>query len=258
MRAGCLGKGSSPYNFGVTPDTGSLRGTAFPAQLPGERNNTASRAHVLVTCVQLHSTQSEWRGAHATGKETLLWDSEPPKPGTPHKIGSWEGTVWHGSASLPKGCKEEEEKIEAMRSMQSKTKRNQPFSKGWGRWGGHQELGWHGCSCFLESGRAHGAGRDGSGQEQPWLSAPGPWGEAAGCDNENPMRCISWANNRGGQPCVLRARGDSRTDRRMKNGCVPGGGGAGALPSSSFKAKYLIPACKQLVSVCLFFSWVVF
>lgn len=45
-------------------------------------------------------------------------------------------------------------------------------------------------------------------------------------------------------------------------GVCQGVGGAGALPSSSFKAKYLIPACKQLVSVCLFFvfffSWVVF
>lgn len=35
-------------------------------------------------------------------------------------------------------------------------------------------------------------------------------------------------------------------------GVCQGVGGAGALPSSSFKAKYLIPACKQLVSVCLF------
>lgn len=113
-----------------------------------------------------------------------------------------------------------------MRSMQSKTKRNQPFSEGWGRWGGHRELGWHGCSCFLESGRAHGAGTDGSGREQPWLSVPGPWGKAAGCDNENPMRCISRANNRSGRPCVLRARSESRTDRRMENGCVPGGVGS--------------------------------
>jgi len=35
---------------------------------------------------------------------------------------------------------------------------------------------------------------------------------------------------------------------------VPGGWGErGALPSSGFKAKYLIPACKQLVSVFFFF-----
>lgn len=40
---------------------------------------------------------------------------------------------------------------------------------------------------------------------------------------------------------------------------MPGGWGEqGALPSSAFKAKYLIPACKQLVSVLFmvfFFSW---
>lgn len=81
MKAGCLVKGWSPYSFGVTLDMGSLHGTAFPAQLPGKRNNTASRAHVLVTCVQLHSSQSKWRGARATGKETPLWDTEPPSQG---------------------------------------------------------------------------------------------------------------------------------------------------------------------------------
>lgn len=120
-----------------------------------------------------------------------------------------------------------------MRSMQSKTKRNQPFSKGWGRWGGHQELGWRGCSCFLESGRAHGAGKDGSGREQPWLSAPGPWGKAAGCDNENPMRCISRTNNRGGRPCVLRAReSDRQTDGEWV--CARGWGEQGlCLPAAS-------------------------
>lgn len=54
----------------------------------------------------------------------------------------------------------------------------------------------------------------------------GAMGEAAGCDNEIPMRCISRANNRGGRPRVPRARGESRTDRRMENGRVPGGGGS--------------------------------
>lgn len=77
MRAGYLVKGWSPYSFGVTPDRGpSVAQLSLHNCLA--RETTQPPRHVLITCVQLHSSQSEWRGTRATGKETLLWDTEPP------------------------------------------------------------------------------------------------------------------------------------------------------------------------------------
>lgn len=106
MGAGCFGKGSSPLGFGVPTGRGSPRGTTSSAEPPGERDNTASRVHVRITCAQLRSSQSERRGARAAGKEPVLWDTEPPKPETPPtptpKTRRRAGRAPHGSAAP--GC----------------------------------------------------------------------------------------------------------------------------------------------------------
>lgn len=181
-RAGCLVKGWSPYNFGVTLDTGSLRGTAFPAQLPGKRNNTASRAHVLVTCVQLHSSQSEWRGARATGKETLLWDTEPPSQGplTKQGVGKGQfGMAWHSS---PRAAKRKRRKLKPCVQCSQKPNgishspkdgEDGVGTKSWGgvdapaswRAGGHRVLAEMGAA-----GSSHGCQHRGHGGKRPGVT----------------------------------------------------------------------------------------
>lgn len=184
MRAGCSVKGSSPYNFGVTPDTGSLRGTAFPAQLPGERGTTQPLPcprvrHVCAT--SLFPKRVPGSTGHGEG-DAAVGHRPPPSHGplTKQGVGKGQfGMAWHPS---PRAAKRKRRKLKPCVQCSQKpngishSPRDGEGGAGTKSWGGvDAPASWRaaGHTVLAEMGAAgssHGCQRRGRGGKRPGVT----------------------------------------------------------------------------------------